>query len=170
VCGSVWKFTHAPLHRLSPVAHVGTQLPEEQAWPAGHTLPQVPQFLGSLEVLVQTAAGTPGQLVLGERHWHVDAEQTSAGTQACPHAPQFAPLVAVSTHVPVAGGGGIQNVTVVGVVLHTHAPASQIPNPHAWPQVPQLAVSVWKFTQRPPQESGCATVQLHVAPTQVEPG
>jgi hypothetical protein len=65
---SVFRSTHTPLQRLNPAAHAGTHVAEEQVWPAGHAVPQVPQFLGSVEVLVQTVEGVPGQVVLGDRH------------------------------------------------------------------------------------------------------
>jgi hypothetical protein len=80
-------------------------------------------------MLVQTAEGVPGQLVLGGRHWQLDAEQTSAGTQASKQAPQFAPFVAVSMHVPVVNAPGGQIVTVVGVGLQAHEAPWQVPRP-----------------------------------------
>jgi len=169
LAASVFRSTHTPLQALNPAAQVGTQTRDEQVWPAGHTMPQVPQFLESVEVLVQTAEGVPGQVVLGERHWHVDAEQTSAGTQALLQPPQFAPLVAVSTHLPVVKARGGQIVTVAGVVSHTHAAAWQIPSPQSWPQAPQLAVLVWKSTHSRPHLSGFADGQLHCPAAHVAP-
>jgi hypothetical protein len=132
---------------VNPEAHVGTQAPDEQVWPAGHTVPQVPQFLGSVDVLVQIGEGAPGQLVLGDRHWQMDAEQTSAGTQALLHVPQLAPFVALSTHVPEVKAPGGQIVTVVGVELHAHAARWQVPSPQEWPQLPQFPASVWRSAQ-----------------------
>lgn len=163
---SFFKSTHTPLHAVNPAAQVGTHVPDEQVWPAGHTMPQVPQFLVSVEVLVQTAVGVPGQMVLGERHWHVDAEQTSAGTHAFPHAPQLDALVAVSTQVPVAGRLG-QSATGAG--LHAQAAAWQVPSPQSWPQAPQLAVSVCLFTHLRPHGSGSATVHPQTPPEQLAP-
>jgi hypothetical protein len=124
LAASVFRSTHTPLQRVNPAAHVGTHVPEEQVSPAGHTMPQVPQFLGSVDVLVQIGEGVPGQLVLGDRHWHTDAEQTWPEMQTIPQPPQLEALVEVSTQVPVAGSLG-QRAT--GEVLHTHAAAWQVP-------------------------------------------
>ena len=97
--GSVWRFTQAPPQSVSPAAQVWTQALATQVWPAGQTVPQVPQLAGSVAVLVQTVAL---QAVLGARHWQVLALHTLSGTQAFPQAPQFAPLLARLTQVPVA--------------------------------------------------------------------
>jgi hypothetical protein len=116
-------------------------------------LPQVPQFLGSVEVLVQTAAVPEPQICFGETHTHAEAVQTSPAMQTFPHAPQLEALADVSTHVPVAGSPG-QRAT--GGALHTQEAAWQFPSPQSWPQVPQLAVLVCLFTHWRPQVSGCA--------------
>jgi hypothetical protein len=77
--------------------------------------------------------------------------------------------VAVSTQVPVVGAAAGQKATVAGVVLHTHAAAWQVPSPQSWPQVPQLAVLVWKSTHSTPQAFGFAAGQLQIPAAHVAP-
>ena len=70
-------------------------------------------------------------------------EQTWSEPQACPQAPQFAPLVSRSTHaVPqaVPPDGQVQVPLLHDCAL-----------PQAWPQAPQLALLVWTSTHTPPQ-------------------
>ena len=56
-------------HAVVPVAHVSAHVPFEQTWPATHTVPQAPQFSGSLVVAEQTPLQSVwplGQVRLGE--------------------------------------------------------------------------------------------------------
>jgi hypothetical protein len=131
--------------------------------------PQVPQFSGSVWVLVQTSAGVPGkQVVLGGRHAQAPPEQTFAGVQTIPHPPQLAPLVSVFTQVPVAGSGG-QRAVGGGGGLQAHVPVEQVPRPQARPQVPQLAASVARFTHERPQVSGRSAGQAQSPALQSAP-
>ena len=128
LAASVFKSTHTPLQSVNPAAQVGTQAPDEQVCPAGHTVPQEPQFLGSLVTFVQTAAAPVPQICFGATQVQVDEEQTSPAMQTAPQPPQLDALTAVSTQVPVAEAGG-QSATVEGVVLHAQAAAAQVPSP-----------------------------------------
>jgi len=115
---SVWRFTQAPLQSVSPLAQASEQAPPLQIWSVVQRLPQTPQLVGSVLVLVQIVdpATAPGQAELGERHWQVLELQTLFGTQTFPQDPQFAPFDAVSTHEPVAGASAGQNAIVFGGV------------------------------------------------------
>ncbi len=146
--GSFRRSTHTPPQLVNPVAQVSWHWPDTHSWPAGQACPQVPQFRSSVERSVHTSEAVPAlQVVFGGRHWQEDAEQTRAGVQTTPHPPQLAPLAEVSTHVPEEVGG--QSATGGG--LHAQEPALQVPMPQAWPQVPQLAGSVWRSTHWTPQ-------------------
>lgn len=53
---SVLVFTHVPLHALWPAGHAthwGLKIDPLQICPAGQTLPQAPQLLGSVDMLTQ---------------------------------------------------------------------------------------------------------------------
>lgn len=121
--GLVARSTQTPLHSVNPAAQVCWQVPEAQVWPAAQAVPHVPQFLGSVEVLVQTAEEPVPQICFGELHTQVEAAHTSPAMQTFWQAPQFEALLAVSTQVPVAGAAAGQKATVVGEVLHTQAAA-----------------------------------------------
>ena len=118
--GLVARSTQTPLHSVNPAAQDCWQVPDAQVWPAAQGVPQLPQFLGSVEVLVQTAAVPVPQICFGELHTQADAVHTSPAMQTNPHAPQFEALVPVSTQVPVAGTLG-QSAT--GAALHAQAAA-----------------------------------------------
>ena len=164
--GLVARSTQTPLHSVNPAAQDCWQVPDAQICPAAQAVPQLPQFLGSVEMLVQTAAVPVPQICFGELHTQADAVHTSPAMQTFPHAPQLDALVAVSTQVPVAGTLG-QSETGAG--LHTQAAAWQVPSPQSWPQAPQLVVSVCLFTHLRPQVSGSATVHPQIPPVQLAP-
>lgn len=48
--------SQAAPHRLMPTGQTVPHTPDEQLWPAGHALPQVPQLAGSLATLTHPAA------------------------------------------------------------------------------------------------------------------
>jgi hypothetical protein len=166
--GSVFRSTQLVPQRLNPAAHVGWQVPVAQVWPAAQALPQEPQFLGSLERSVQTAAAPVPQTCLGATHVQVDEEHTSPTMQTAPQSPQLDPLEALSTQVPVVASSG-QSPTVVGVVLHAHAAAVQVPRPQERPQVPQFAESFCLSTQTRLQMAGLFTGQVQLPLEQVAP-
>jgi hypothetical protein len=166
---SVLVSTQTPLHNISPAAQDRWQVPEEQVWPDAQAVPQPPQFLGSVEMFVQTAEEPVPQICFGELHTQAAAVHTSPAMQTFSQPPQFAPLVAVSTHLPVVKARGGQIVTVAGVVSHTHAAAWQVPSPQSRPQAPQLAVLVWKSTHSTPHLSGFADGQMHCPAVHVAP-
>ena len=145
--GLVRRSTHVPPQLVSPVAQASWHWPETHPKPAAHAFPQVPQFRSSVDRLVQTSEGSPAlQVVFGARHWQVEEEQTVAGVQTVPQAPQLEPLVEVSTQVPEDVGGH----SATGAGAQMQEPAVQVPSPQAWPQVPQWAGSVWRFTHCTP--------------------
>lgn len=66
----------------------------------------------------------------------------------------------VSTQVSVAGFPFGHSSTVEPPV-QVHSPPPHVPTPQRWPQVPQLAGSVWLWTQTPPHtlSEGAGQVQ-----------
>jgi hypothetical protein len=108
---------------VSPAEQACWHVPDVQVWPAAQAVPQVPQFLGSVEVLVQTAEAPAPQICFGELHTQAEAAHTSPAMQTFWQAPQFEALLAVSTQVPVAGAAAGQKATVAGEVLHAQAAA-----------------------------------------------
>jgi hypothetical protein len=117
-------------------------------------------------------------------HWvspvaqvHVPSTQFEPGSQAVPHAPQFAALVLVSTQV----------VPIIGIIplppaikpVHAVSPPSPqpmvhtpfwqvVPAPQRLPQAPQFASSALVFVHVVPH---CVSPdpQVHVPPTQLPP-
>ncbi len=154
--------------RVKPAAQVGWQVPDAQVWPAAQAVPQEPQFRGSLETSVQTAAAPAPQTCFGATQVQVDDEQISPAMQTFPQAPQLEALEAVSRQVPVAGSPG-QSATVAGAVSQTHAAAEQVPRPQARPHDPQWAASVCLLTQERPHVSGLSAGQAQRPAAQPAP-
>jgi hypothetical protein len=108
--------------------------------PPGQATPQLPQFLGSVEVLTQAAphfVSPLGQV-------HTPPTQFWPVAQTCPHAPQFASLVCRLTHAP------LQLVWPVPQLAWHCPPAHMLPEAQALPQEPQLFGSVVRSTQAVP--------------------
>ncbi len=174
LAGSVFTSTQAPLQRVRPVAQVCWQVPALHVCPAGQTLPQIPQFDGSLEVSVQTVFAPDGHTCLGGLQTHCPAQPAAHGAQAypvpqaSPHPLQLYGLVAMSTQVGVWGSFG-QNCTVGGEELQVHAPPPHQPWPQELPQPPQLAASVRESTHTPKQEMSEGDGQVQIPATQAEP-
>jgi hypothetical protein len=57
------RSTQTPLHAVSPAKQLAVQLPDAQRCPAGHTMPQTPQFCESLITAAQYALAPLPQLV-----------------------------------------------------------------------------------------------------------
>ena len=76
------------------------QLPIVHVDPAGHTVPQVPQFCSSLNT---SWHGPPLQEACPVRQRQVPAEHDWSVGQALPHIPQFVELPLRSAHVPLHG-------------------------------------------------------------------
>jgi hypothetical protein len=56
---SLWVLLQTPLQLVRPAWHESWHVPLEQSWPAGHAIPQAPQFWLSLVSLTHV----PEQLV-----------------------------------------------------------------------------------------------------------
>jgi hypothetical protein len=109
--------THAPFAHICPaVGQRGTQVPLWQVPPA-HETPHAPQFVALVWVFThdEPHAAKPGAHVL-----------QSMRPSGCSLPAQVGPLLDVAWHAVV------------------HAPPAQsMPVPHAWPQLPQFAGSLW---------------------------
>jgi hypothetical protein len=142
---SLTGLTQAPPHSMVPLAQaqVGTPVSFWQARAVPHETPQAPQFPGSR---VRSTQAFPQRVVpAGQPPTHAPAMHVAlppvGGTQALPHAPQWAMLVAVSTHWPLQKTP--EHINAQAPLLHT------LPAGHALPQAPQLDGSLWRFTSQP---------------------
>jgi hypothetical protein len=158
----------APLHPATgPVGHL--QLPETHVCVALQTVPQAPQFFGSVCRFVQSAPQSSG---LGARHWHVPAAQLAPGLHAFPHpatpAPQFCGSVCVFVQNVVQSSG-------LGA-RHWHVPPPQLSPervhtcPHPATPAPQFCGSVCVFVQNVMQSLGFGARHWHVPLPQLSPG
>ena len=95
----------------NPPGHA--QAPALQTIPAPQALPQPPQFVGSDEVLVQTAGLPHANEFCGQTH--LPLAQMVPPVQAKPHPPQLATSVCVLRHAPVQA---------VEILASAHAGAS----------------------------------------------
>src|SRR5687768_15815475 len=112
--GFVAVSTHAPLQSSRPVGHA--QVLALQTSPPVQTLPQVPQFIGSLVTLTHAPPQScccVGQPVLVQAPF----TQASPASHTVPHAPQLRKLVVVSMQSP------LHDVCPTGQV---HCPVAQI--------------------------------------------
>jgi hypothetical protein len=123
---------------VSPVGQTVAQAPAAHTSAAGQAFPQLPQFFGSLWVLVQT----PAQLCspVGQEETHLPAWHAWSRPQAWPQLPQSAASVWRLTQLP------LQVVSPVGQ-MGTQLPAAQNPGQNK-PQPPQLLGSVCVETQK----------------------
>jgi hypothetical protein len=82
---------HLPAQASSPGGQLVTQVPAEQAWPATQTVPQVPQFIGSLFLMVQNFAPPLAEqasgVVAGQEQ--VPPEHCCPASHTAPHTPQL---------------------------------------------------------------------------------
>jgi hypothetical protein len=80
-----------PAQAYSPAGQLVTQVPAEHAVPTAHTVPQAPQFIGSLFLLVQNFAPPPvvqaSGVVVG--HEHVPLEHCWPASHMVPQPPQL---------------------------------------------------------------------------------
>lgn len=122
--------------------------------PAPQRLPQVPQLLGSFDVLAQPLAQQLSPAAqIAPRHAQAPPEQASGAVQAWPHMPQLALLVRGSTQVEPQQTVGKLQVTPP----HVHAPDSE--------QVPLEQQTAVEPVQSTPVEP-----QTHLPATQLLPG
>ena len=115
-------------------------------------------FAVQVQALAELGSAHAGAILRKQLHRRLSddpVEQAWSEPQACPQAPQFAPLVSRSTHaVPqaVPPDGQVQVPLLHDCAL-----------PQAWPQAPQLALLVWTSTHTPPQGAS-PTPQPEAAP------
>lgn len=92
------RSTHPPLHDVSPIGHMFTQLPLSHCWPMPQTRPHMPQLLGS-------AAGNTHLLphaTYGAVHRHCEFTHVEpTPPHALPHEPQLFTSAWVNVHVPL---------------------------------------------------------------------
>jgi hypothetical protein len=163
--GSVWRFTQSLLlQQLLGGPHDWPPQPPEHmpalhVSPAAHTAPQPPQLLGSVFVSTQIPPQSSSPLA-GHVHWqffagsgtapggqltpaqtHIPLLHASSGRQAIPHVPQLLGSVWRLTHwslQQVFGGPQAWPPQLL------QRPDTQVAFAgHAWPQLPQLAGSLW---------------------------
>jgi hypothetical protein len=145
--GSVLVLTHAPLQPDWPAPQ---QTEFMHAFCPMHLLPHAPQLLLSVVSLTQAPLHEfgvdPAQARPHLLPEHVAEPVPALGAgQTLPHAPQLLVLVDVSMHTPP------QLVCPAG----QQSPDEQLfPAPHAFPQPPQLLLSVLVLTQAPPHKLG----------------
>jgi hypothetical protein len=141
--------THEPSHNEPwPQAHA----PFVQTAPGTQTVPQAPQFWGSVVRSVQAAphvVNPEAQLVA-----HRPPAQTCPGAQGAPQAPQLAASLPMFTHRP------LQSVVPTG--------QTQAPDEHCFaplqdaPHAPQFCESLERSTQAPVHTlSGAGQAALH---------
>jgi hypothetical protein len=140
-------------------------LPETHVCAVLQTVPQAPQFFGSVSLFVQSAPQSSG---LGARHWHVPAAQLAPGLHATPHpatpAPQFRGSVCVFVHTVVQSSG-------LGA-RHRHVPPPQLSprRVHTCPHVPQFCGSLCASVQNVVQSVGFGARHWHTPLPQLSPG
>jgi hypothetical protein len=164
---------HVPLQQNSFVPHAiphppqlassycnPEQVPLQHDWPAPHGEHDCPHAAG----LLLGSTHEPPQFCVPGGHTtvHRAPEHTVPDAHALPHAPQFAPLLARSTH-PLG-----QRVKPIG---HAHAPPTHAsPGPHDAPHAPQLATSLCRSTQPAPfSHADCPSGHTHALLTQRRP-
>jgi hypothetical protein len=158
--GSVASVVHSPLQLVWPAAHTVVHAPlEHTLFAPVHALPQLPQFFGSLWVLVQTLSQSLPSL----KHWQLPAWQVVPVGHFVAQPPQL-PLSDCSlTHAPL-------HMTSPPGQMHL-PPVHVSPTAHAVPQPPQSAGLLDVSTQTPPQYVGVPVPAGHVHAlfTHVEP-
>jgi hypothetical protein len=124
---------------VRPAAHPATHCPALQTWFEPQAVPQAPQFFAS-EV---TSTHVPLQSVVPASQTQAWLLQIFPPEQAVPQAPQFCALLPRSTQPPEHSVSG-------AVQLAAHWPSSHTMEPvQAWPQLPQLDLSVAVFVHVP---------------------
>jgi hypothetical protein len=113
-----------------------------------HTLPHDPQLVASDCTSTQLLMPPAVHVIRGAAHpaWQFPATQVSLEAHECPHVPQFARSLEVSTHALP------QRICPLAHVDGTHVAPSHISvPPHARPHIPQFADDVVVSTHDPPQ-------------------
>jgi hypothetical protein len=148
--GSVWVLTQAPLQTFPFPGQLSLQFPPEHATdpPSGflQVFPQVPQLLRSEARTTHTAPhwSYPGLQAKEQEEPPQEGLALGGASQTLPQSLQFFGSVLVSTQAPLQ--------TVLLPQSWEHFPSEQnMPSGQAWPQPPQLALSLLVLTQDSPQ-------------------
>jgi hypothetical protein len=141
------------------------QVPAAQVSPAAQAVVQLPQCFGFVWRSAHTEVAPSAQIWRGALHTQAEEAHTSPARQTLPHPPQLEAFDDVFTQVPAAGG----EQSATGAGSQAQAPAAQVPRPQSCPQVPQFALSAWRFTQARPQRSGSDAGQAQLPAVQVPP-
>lgn len=135
---------------------------EHRGAPAGHRMPQAPQF----PLLCWRSTQRPRPInaplahcVSPDAQVQVPSTQAAPTSQATPHAPQFAALVLVSTHV----------VTIIMPRMAVHWVRPPVPQPATQAPFWQVVPIRHRFPH-PPQLTSSAFVFVQVTPHWVSPG
>ncbi len=155
LAGSVIGETQLRPQVICSAPHDAWQLPAAQTWPAAQAFPHAPQWSAS----VWRSRQVPSQSVWLITHATTHAPPTQAFPMghALPHAPQLRRSVRVSAQylgAPASEPASPAPPQVASIAPHetSQRPIAQTcPAGHVAPQAPQLALSVWGFTQRPAQ-------------------
>lgn len=127
-CASFDRFAQVfcAMQATSPAGQA-LQAPLMHICPARHSLPQPPQFIGSLETSTQPVA----QVMSPGSHVQAPLMQVAPTKQPLPHTPQLASSTAGSTHTPLHSSGRFAG--------QAHTPETHEPlTAHAFPHAPQL--------------------------------
>lgn len=145
------------MQATEPAGH--SQTPLVQAAPAGHWLPQAPQFRGSVWRWTQTPLQLSGVGAAQALHWPLTHSAPTA--QSLPQRPQFCGSAERSKQpTPQSTRFGAQ----------VHCPMLHVPpGPQSTPHAPQLAVSVAGSMQASPHTIVAGSLQAHAPFVQVAP-
>jgi hypothetical protein len=148
---SVSVSTQAPPQASVPAAQ--PQAPAAQAWPAGHAMPQVPQFSGSVVTSTHRDSAPVPHTISGAGHasLHEPPTHDSPSGHSVPQAPQFESSTMVSTQAAP------QRISPAIHEDAAHDPPMHVSSgPQLRPQVPQFALSLWTSMQPSPQSASPA--------------
>jgi hypothetical protein len=168
----IWQAVVPGGHVIPASMAVPVQVPLEQNCPNAQALPHAPQFVGSMEVLMQAVTPLIWQAVVPVGHVipasmavpvQVPLEQNCPNPQVRPHAPQLVgsmdvltqAVIPLTTQVVVPGG----HVIPASMAVPVQAPFEQnCPSAQALPQAPQLVGSMDVMTQAVTPSNGQAVV------------
>ena len=150
-CASIAVSTHDEPQSVRPIEHIITQAPMSQTCPVGHTIPQPPQFIGSLVRSTQC----PLQRSAG-KHMH----------EPLSHTVPIGHVASLSTRPSQSSSMPLQtSVIPVGAHWHTRPALAAASHVHV---VGQSATRVHGIVQRPPERQSELTqsaLRAHCAPS-----
>ena len=141
---------HPPAQSTRELVHVSEQAPAEHTCPAGHVVPQLPQFTLSVVVFAQYGAPASAPHVVSDPEHvfaHTPAEQTWPDAHAFAHEPQWPVSEAVLTQLE-------PHCVVPPPQSSAQVPSEQtLPTGQTTLQLPQWVGSLAVLTQLPPHDS-----------------